>query len=166
MVVLGSLVLLAVVAAGWAIAKDSETGPVANGIPCVQSTVPFVTTVPAKPGEVRVNVYNATSRIGLATEVADQLRMRGFSIDRVGNDPLESTVSATAEIRYGPAGAGAAQLLRAQFPGSVTRLVQRSDAQVDVALGMLYESVATEAQYRDELDRLGAPTPPPELCKS
>jgi hypothetical protein len=165
MIVLGILVLLAVVTAGWAIAQDSESpARLADRTPCVKSTVPFASAVPTDPAGVRTNVYNATTRIGLATQVADQLRALGFRVGKVGNDPLGSTVDAPAEIRYGPAGAGTAQMLRAQFPGSVAKLVTRADATVDVVLGMRYESVATAAESARELARLGVPTPPAELC--
>jgi hypothetical protein len=164
-IVLGVLVLLAVVTAGWAIARDSAGSTrIADHTPCVHSTVPFVGTVPTDRSTVRVNVYNATTRIGLAGEVADQLRGLGFDVRQVGNDPLQASVSATAQIRYGPRGAGAAQMLRAQFPGSEGDLVARPDARVDVVLGMLYDHVATEAEYRQELRRLGRPVRPPELC--
>jgi hypothetical protein len=165
MIVLGVLVLLAVVSAGWAIAQDSSsTDALDERTPCVESTVPFAATVPTDPARVRVNVYNATTRIGLANQVGDHLRAVGFTVGDVGNDPLESTVPATAQIRYGPAGAGAAQMLRAHFPGSEVTLVTRADARVDVVLGNLYERVATEAEYQQERKRLGEPTRPGELC--
>jgi hypothetical protein len=163
LVVLGLLVVLAAVAAGWAIAKDSGSAP-PQGAPCVKSTVPFATEVPTRPADVRVNVYNATSRIGLANTVADELKLRRFRVDRVGNDPLQLTVQSPVQVRYGPRGAGAAQMLRAWFPGADTKLVARADAEVDLVLGMQYEGFTTAADYVIERDRLGSPTRPPELC--
>jgi hypothetical protein len=164
MVVVGLLVVLAAAAAGWAIAQDHQTGAVAGGTSCVGRTVPFATAVPASPRTVRVNVYNATSQLGLATEVAQELRLLGFGIGQVGNDPMKATIRAVAEIRYGPAGAGAAQLARAWFPGADTRLVSRPDAEVDVVLGTLYARLASQSEAKQERTRLGEPTPPPEYC--
>jgi hypothetical protein len=164
LVVVGLLVVLAAVAAGWAIAKDRQTGASAGGTPCVRGTAPFVTTVPTSARRVRVNVYNATSQVGLATRVAKQLTDLGFTVDQVGNDPLQGTVKAVAEIRYGPAGAGAAQLVRSRFPGAEPTLVTRSDAAVDIVLGMLFEQVATDAVAQQELKRLGKPERPARLC--
>jgi hypothetical protein len=164
LIVVGLLVVLAAVAAGWAIAKDRQTGAVAGGTPCVRGTVPFVTAVPTSPRRVRVNVYNATSQVGLATRVAKQLTGVGFTVDQVGNDPVQGTVKAVAEIRYGPAGAGAAQLARSWFPGAEATLVSRSDAEVDIVLGMLFEKIATDAVAAQELQRLGKPLPPAKLC--
>lgn len=38
-----------------------------------------------KPGQVTVNVFNATPRSGLAKQTADELKKRGFTIGDVGN---------------------------------------------------------------------------------
>jgi hypothetical protein len=163
LVVLGALVVLAAVAAGWAIAKDTETAA-RLATPCVKSTVPFSAAIPARPSDVRVNVYNATSEMGLANTVAEELRVRRVTVAQVGNDPLQESVEAPVQIRYGPRGAGAAQMLRAWFPGAEPRLMPRADAQVDLVLGMRYEGFTTAADYAVERDRLGKPTKPPELC--
>jgi hypothetical protein len=162
--VLGLLVVLAAVAAGWAIAKDSETGPAAGQAPCVRSTAPFTAAVPRSAEAVRLNVYNATSRIGLANEVADELRALGFRVGKVGNDPQNQTVATVAQIRYGPRGAGAAQFLRAQIPGADAKVDTRSTAEIDVVLGMAYERLATGTELAAERKRLGAPTRPADLC--
>jgi hypothetical protein len=161
--VLGGLVLLAAVAAGWAIAKDAQTGD-RRATSCVQTTVPFARTVPESATGIRVNVYNATSRSGLAGEVAQELLARGFTVDQVGNDPLQAAVAGVAQIRYGPRGAGMAQVLRAELPGAEAKLIDRRDAEVDVVVGMAYERLATVAEYQQERVRLGAPRPPADLC--
>lgn len=163
LVVLGLLVLAAAVAAGWAIAKDTETAA-RRATPCVTSTVPFSGALPERAADVRVNVYNATARIGLATTVADELKAHDFTVDHIGNDPLQRKVDAPAQIRYGPRGAGAAQLLRAWFPGAEPTLDTRGDATVDLVLGLRYEGFTTPADHEVERRRLGTPTPPPELC--
>jgi hypothetical protein len=163
LVVLGLLVLMAAVAAGWAIAKDSET-VARHTSPCAGTTLPFSTTVPADPATVRVNVYNATSRAGLANTVADELRTRRFTVGKIGNDPLQQTVEDVAQIRYGPRGAGAAQLVRAWLPGSAPTLDKRADKTVDLVLGLRYEGFTTPADHELESKRLGAPTPPRGTC--
>jgi hypothetical protein len=163
LVVLGLLVLMAAVAAGWAIAKDTETAP-RRAAPCIKSTVPFSGAIPESAADVRVNVYNATSRIGLANTVADELATRDFTVGRIGNDPLQRMVEAPVQIRYGPAGAGAAQMLRAWFPGAEPTLDRRSDATVDLVLGLRYAGFTTAADHEVERARLGAPSRPHELC--
>ena len=56
------------------------------------------------PVAVRVNVYNATDRQGLAASIARELRAQG-SVAIVGNDPRHRTVR-HGEIRFGHAGVG------------------------------------------------------------
>jgi hypothetical protein len=163
LVVLGLLVVMAAVAAGWAIAKDSETAA-RQATPCIKSTVPFSTTMPRRAADVHVNVYNATSRIGLATTVADELQARDFTVGKIGNDPLQQTVEAPVQLRYGPAGAGAAQMLRAWFAGAQPTLDNRSDGTVDLVLGIRYEGFTTPTDQAIAKARLGQPTRPPELC--
>ncbi len=56
------------------------------------------------PVTVRVNVYNATSRQGLAASLARDLRDQGFVVAKVGNDPRHRMLVGRGEIRYGRAG--------------------------------------------------------------
>jgi hypothetical protein len=97
---------------------------------------------------VKVRVYNATERAGLARQVADQLRRRGFSIAATSNDPLSETkvVAGVGELRYGAPGADQATLVSWQFPGIRLAEDPRTDAIVDVAVGPAYRRLATAAQ--------------------
>ena len=46
-----------------------------------------------------VNVYNSTQQTGLAQQVAEDLRQRGFQIGQVGNDPERRKVRGSGELR-------------------------------------------------------------------
>jgi hypothetical protein len=76
------------------------------------------------PGDVTVNVYNATDHTGL-----------------VDNDPLGKTLLTLGEIRHGPTGTAGAMLAAARLPGA--RLVQddRMDASVDLVLGSKFKAL-------------------------
>ena len=87
---------------GW-IAQPADDDAVA-----VLPTCPPATPHPLTPAEVRVNVYNSTSRNGLASTVADALGERSFVVETVANDPLHADVPGTAVVRYGRSGAEAA----------------------------------------------------------
>ena len=93
------------------------------------------------PVTVRVNVYNATSRQGLAASLARDLRDQGFVVAKVGNDPRHRTLVGRGEIRYGRAGALAAQLARTRMAGA--RLVRdhRRDATIDLVAGYEFEAL-------------------------
>ena len=97
----------------------------------------------ATPENTKVNVYNASSRNGLAGSVAKSLAERGFVIGRVANDPSNRKAPKIAEIRFGPDGAPQARLLRATLPkGTVLFNDKRKGATTDVAVGPKYTTLA------------------------
>lgn len=99
------------------------------------------TASPLTPDKVTVNVYNATTRNGLAAKVATALDLRTFKIAAITNDPKHATVSGVAEIRYGPKGTAAARVVAAQLSGA--RMVKdgRTNAVVDLVLGAKYSGL-------------------------
>lgn len=88
------------------------------------------------PEKVKVNVYNASTRTGLAATVSKELAARGFDIGKVDNDPSTRKAPTVAEIRHGPDGKAHAALLRTALPNG-TKVFQdkRKGATIDVALG-------------------------------
>ena len=95
------------------------------------------------PETTRVNVYNASDRVGLAGSVARSLRERGFVIAKVANDPSSRKAPKIAEIRYGAKGTAQAKLLRSTLPKGTTLVKdQRKVATVDLALGAKYTTLA------------------------
>ena len=103
-------------------------------------------TGPVLPQQVRVTVYNATKRSGLAAIVTKPLKDRGFVVGSPANDPAKRTIQQSAEVRFGPAGERAAQLVLAQVPGAVPVPDQaRTDATVDLVIGEGFQSLAPAA---------------------
>jgi hypothetical protein len=94
------------------------------------------------PGGVTINVYNSTSRPGLASTAARTLEGRGFRVAAVDNDPLGRTILGLGEIRHGRGGTAEALLAAASLPG--VRLVQddRMDASVDLVLGNKFRALS------------------------
>jgi hypothetical protein len=124
---------------GWLGEADAET-PV-HALPAC----PPATAKPLSEADVHVNVYNSTSRDGLASTVASALGKRSFVIEAVANDPLHADVTGTALVRYGPKGAAAARLLGAQVPDATLRRDKRKDARVDLVLGDAFRRLAPVA---------------------
>ncbi|MFI5956903.1 LytR C-terminal domain-containing protein [Cryptosporangium sp. NPDC051539] len=150
--VIGVLALVAVITVVWAIVTDDQTGTTAAGCNTVQTKIP-------NPKQVRVRVYNGTDETGLATTVQKELKKRGFQVIAVGNDPQNEPVTQTAQIRYGPTGAGAAQLLQATVLGSVIVDDAREDNSVDVVLGIAYKELTAEKDVPAALANLEPPQP-------
>ena len=102
------------------------------------------------PDTVRVNVYNATRRQGLAGSLADSLRAQGFTVLTVGNDPRHRHLKGHGEIRYGAPGALAAQTAHVWMAGAHLVKDHRRDATIDVIAGTRFSG-------------LRSPPPPPVL---
>ncbi|MFC8720951.1 LytR C-terminal domain-containing protein [Kitasatospora sp. NPDC057198] len=132
----------------------------ASGAP---APVPSDTAVP-QPAAVKVNVYNATDKSGLAARTADELRKRGFVVDKVGNAPaaLANKVPGTAQILSGPGGLGAATLLLSQVASATSTEDTRTDATVDFVIGDTFNALADPTQAAAALAELTKPSPSPE----
>lgn len=145
-----AVIVLLVMAAGvfavgvylGVIASPSD-GPVTTPPPCPK---PATTTRPLDARRVKVNVYNATGRVGLAASTAAALRTRRFAIGAVSNDPGKAKVPGTALVRYGPKGSAAARLVAAQVPGAKIVDDKRPGTDVDLVLGASFTALGPTAK--------------------
>ena len=168
------VVVLTVALAGtaWWVARREPSDDVAAA-PRPTCPAPSPTPAVVAATAVKVNVFNATKRRGLAAEVATQLRKRGFTVKKVDNDPLERTVTGAAEVRHGPAGAGSARTVAAQVApagqvGAAAPVVavpdQRSDPGVDLVVGAAWHGLRPPADAAAALRP--TPQPVPSGCPS
>ncbi len=160
LIVLGVLTFFALVSVVWAMVTDSQSDGGVNAACATASAA----AIPATKA-VKVRVYNATDRAGLATTVTAALRKRGFVVIELGNDPQAEEITKPALIRYGPKGAGAARLVEAHLAGSEIQDDERKDATIDIVLGPTYSALTPAGQVKARLDDLGpAPTAKIEGC--
>lgn len=99
--------------------------------PCTTVVAP----PPLTPADVSINVYNATSRKGLALSTSKVAAQRGFKIAAVANDPRKKTIKEAAHIRYGPDGEESAKLLAQHVKGAKLVRDKRKGDTIDLALG-------------------------------
>lgn len=181
---LATLLVLAVIAAaafaGWwyYLRDDDDTAtPATTARPCptvtsappttptsaTSSSTPtaFLPGTPVAAAKVQVNVFNATKRAGLASNIGDQIASRGFQVTGVGNDPQKAKVPGTAVVRYGTAGAGAALTVAAQVQGAVPVIDKRKGAGLDLVLGDAFTTLRTVAQASAAATPVASPTPTP-----
>jgi hypothetical protein len=128
-------------------------------------TCPPASASPLAASGVHVNVYNTTSRNGLAATVAAALSKRSFGIGAVANDPLHADVTGTALVRYGSKGVEAAKLVMAQVPNATMRHDKRKGTDVDLVLGDAFRrlapaTAATTASPTPSASCTPASTPP------
>ena len=141
-IVLGLLITVLIAAA--VVAQGITSGWIA--LPQAAPREPVETGCPAgpylyqSPDTVTVNVYNTTATPGLAGEVAEALKERGFVVETVGNSTVNRE-GMTAIILSGPTGESAAFTLQQQIPGTQYIQDDREDSSVDVVIGSAYDSL-------------------------
>ncbi|MEU4150498.1 LytR C-terminal domain-containing protein [Streptomyces sp. NPDC026659] len=106
---------------------------------CLKKASPVPVKALPKPGTITVNVYNATTRAGLAKQTADELKKRGFKIGDVGNagKDFDKKVKGTG-VLLGPATALDTSLpvLGTQLTGAERRTdAARKNATLDLIIG-------------------------------
>lgn len=124
--------------------------------PTATATGTATKAAPPLPSKTIVNVYNATTRTGLAAKTAKEVGKRGFVVDKVANDPLKKTVKISAEVRYGSKGKAKALLVQDLVKGSKVVKDKRSNDSVDLVLGAKFKSVAAAPT--------GTATTAPDAC--
>ncbi|ORT57935.1 LytR C-terminal domain-containing protein [Streptomyces sp. CB03238] len=123
--------------------------------------------VPLKPGQITVNVYNATPRAGLAKTTADELKKRGFAIGKVGNAPAAYDKKVPGPgMLLGATGAGesAFPVLRTQLKGATLKMDARATADVDLIIGTAFKSLTPPKDATAALAALAKPAPAPSAC--
>lgn len=120
---------------GWI----GAVGPNAAGKPTCSAVASK--NKPLEPGDVTINVYNTTSRAGLASSVASSLETQGFQVATIDNDPLGRSIPSLGEIRHGLRGKAGAMLAAARLPGAALVQDDRMDASVDLVLGKTFKAI-------------------------
>ncbi|MFD9904660.1 LytR C-terminal domain-containing protein [Streptomyces sp. NPDC059063] len=130
---------------------DAQTAPRAKALP--------------EPRQITVNVYNATSRVDLAQDTADELKKRGFTIGEVDNATKEydGKVKGTG-ILLGPRAAmdTALPVLGTQLAGAERRADARKGGAVDLIIGDRFKSLTKAKPAKQALAALSSPRPAPK----
>ena len=137
----GSFLYATAYVQGWV--GTSAPKPVTSAA-CDEATLTRVVT----PGTVTVNVYNSTSREGLAASVAKSLRAQGFRVAIVGNDPLGMSIQGVGAVRRGPTGALGATLAATRLAGAKVVPDNRTDATVDIVLGDKFRALSAPPKVK------------------
>jgi hypothetical protein len=120
---------------------------------------------------IKVNVYNATDKIGLANSVKLDFEYRKFHVVKTGNNPLGKPVPGVALLRYGPKAVGASYVINAYFLNDAVPEYdpKRTDDSVDVVLGSDFRQLATQTEVNQAFTVLagrGGPQLPENACAS
>lgn len=118
---------------GWVRDRSPWSNPAAACVPWQN---------PPPPADITVNVYNSTTKKGLAKTASQALASQRFRIQTVSNDPMRKAVTGVAEIRYAKATADHAKVLATRFPGAKLVQDKRTTGILDVSLGEKFVKVA------------------------
>jgi len=114
-----------------------------------------------RPAQITVNVFNATTRSGLAKTTADELKKRGFKVGQVGNAAAQFDKKVTgAGVLVGlPAASGTSlSVVGVQLPGAERKMdAARKDASVDLIIGNAFKGLAAPADATKALAALSVP---------
>ncbi|QNP75888.1 LytR C-terminal domain-containing protein [Streptomyces roseirectus] len=155
----GTLQLVDVFTGGGGTASAASSGGCA---PKSKQAVPSTAAVVLpKPAQITVNVFNATTRSGLAKSTADELKKRGFKVGQVGNAPaqFDKKVPGAGVLVGLPTASGTSlSVVGVQLPGAERKMdAARKDASVDFVIGNAFKGLATPADAAKALTALSAP---------
>ncbi|MER5301993.1 LytR C-terminal domain-containing protein [Streptomyces lasiicapitis] len=122
-----------------------------------------------KPGQITVNVFNATPRSGLAKDAADELKKRGFAIGKVGNatKAYDKKVRGTGILLGAKAATDTAlPVLGTQLAGAEKQTDTRRGGEVDLILGSQFKDLAKKEDADKALATLAKPAPAPSKPSS
>ncbi|GAA2860075.1 hypothetical protein Acy02nite_56240 [Actinoplanes cyaneus] len=160
--VFGVLAVAAAVAVVFALVKDSQGGAVAGGCPAGATMVNL--TLPTEADQVKLRVLNGTRTPGLADQVSNEFKDRGFVTQPTKDS--KKKVTDVAVIQYGPKTVGAAQWIRAYFLGDAVPeySAERTNDVIDIVIGSKFRSLATFTEVNQSMAQIGVPTAPPGTC--
>ncbi|MBB2893223.1 LytR C-terminal domain-containing protein [Flexivirga oryzae] len=113
--------------------QDDRTDPSVDVV--IGLKFALVPVPPPPPSKITINVLNAYVIPGTATDIATEMRKRGFHVDKIGNDTSHFYPDHAVIVRYGAKGEPAARRVALQF--NDVRMVQdnRKSSTVDVVIG-------------------------------
>ncbi len=147
-----------------AINRDSQTRPQQQ---VCEPGQPQVNVDVLDEEDVVLNLYNGSTRVGLAEQIASELANRGFVVATVETVPPGQELQGVGAITYGPGAVGAAWLVQAYFLAgelSETYVGEREGREVDLILGADFQQLATTTEVNQRIAALGKPKPPPGTC--
>ena len=126
----------------WSYYKESADGTKPTAGPSAGATCQPDGDGVVAPQKITVNVFNSTTKAGLAAGAAKEFSARGFLVGTVSNDPQKKQIPGAAEVRFGPSGAAYGDLvLKTVGQGATPVPDARPESTVDVALGEGFTSV-------------------------
>ena len=153
-----------------AIGRDTQT-QASHAESCKPGEIPAHNDMPER-GQVKLNIYNGTNRVGLAEDIGAQFKTRGFILGKTETAPAKpdgKPYDNIATIIYGPEAVGAAALVSAYFLANQATMqfnIKRTGPEVDVILGNQFQQLATTTEVNQSIAIIGKPPLEPGTCEA
>ncbi|MEV6304199.1 LytR C-terminal domain-containing protein [Actinoplanes sp. NPDC051861] len=160
--IVGVLVLAAAITVIISVVNDTQSDAATGD--CPAGTPRANLTLPAEAAQVKLRVLNGTRRAGMAEQVSEDFKNRGFAVQPAAKSKNKN--KDIAIIQYGPKSVGAAQWIKAFFLGEATPefSAERTTDVIDIVIGDRYQQLATDIEVKQSLAQLSAPELPPGTC--
>lgn len=139
---------------GWITTSSDDAAA-----PLPACAAPVRRPVLPQPKQIAVNVYNASTRAGLATSTGSAMKARGFAVRSVANDPRRSRLAGSAVVRHGARGVAAATVVAGVVPGAKLQRDARTDATVDLVVGTAFRALKPVAAAKPAATKPVTPKP-------
>lgn len=136
--------------------REFSTKEDQGGTMAVKPVCPPQGSVPVDPASFKVNVFNGTSRAGLAATVKKELQGAGFKPGDVGN--FDAGYDGTVLIRVGADQIEQGYTLSRLFDNPLVVFSERDTEGIDLILGAAYEEMGSKENIGTE------PFAAPEGC--
>lgn len=157
--VVAGLVLVGMIQRGELDLKIGSGRPSPTPFSCPTETLDY----PANTA-VAVNVYNGGSVEGMAGKVGEELKKRGYQVQKIDNHDL--ALLAPTVVISGPGGHSAAFNLQRNFPNSEYVEDDREDATVDVVLTSQFGNLVAAPEVDQSAGVLSCPRLSPAPSES
>jgi hypothetical protein len=167
LIIVAVLFMTAGVAVVMAVGRDSQNSSTVTDN-CADGLVPAHIKMPEEE-QVTLNIFNGTSRSGLAEQIGAEFKSRGFIIKKTENAADNKKYDQIAQITYGPDVVGAAWLASAYFLVNDAEMefdINRKGPEVDVVIGEKFQQLATSTEVNQSIAAIGNPSLPDGTCEA
>jgi hypothetical protein len=148
-------VIIAGVVGAWAVMNGVIRFPFAVASTAPATLCPTTVFDYTPNNKVNVNVFNAAGKEGLAKNVADQLKARGYNVGSVGNNT--TSYNGAAIVVSGSSGQAAAFNIQRNIAGTDYFRDQRTDASVDIILAPGFSALVAPELVDNTPGKLSCP---------
>lgn len=146
--------------------SQNKVTALSPGVSCGKGEVRVDLSMPSDPSKVKLQIFNSTKTLGLASQVSADFKSRKFTVQKIGNS--KPVYKGIAKIKYGPKQVGTAWYLRAFFINEAQLVFDKnykSDV-IQITLGNKFKKLASNTEKNQAIAAAGRPQLPKGGCQA